>query len=251
MKENFNVDKQISNGVNKDKLVILPAFNEGRMIYSILDSLKSNTDADILIIDDGSTDNTYLEARKSGVNYIIRHRDNRGYGYSLIEGFKFAARHGYEKAVTMDCDAQHEPEMLEQFFEEIDGVDIVSGSRYMSVSPVISGAPRNRIRINRVITRTINKITGYNLTDAFCGFKCYKVESLRKLELTIPGYGMPLQLWIQASRNNLKVKELPVAVIYHTRESFPGQLASPGNRLRYYRRIIENQLVETAAQVLK
>lgn len=227
--------------MNKNKLVILPAFNEGRVIHSILMALKSNTDADILVIDDGSTDDTYLKIKKSNMKCIIRHNKNMGYGYSLIEGFKYAVKHNYGKVVTIDCDAQHEPEAVESFFGEINGVDIVSGSRYMEDSTVISGAPRNRIRINRIITLIINNITGYNLTDAFCGFKCYKVESLKKLELTVPGYGMPLQLWIQASNGGLMVKELPVALIYHTRESFPGMLASPGNRLKYYRLIINNE----------
>lgn len=227
--------------MNNEKIVVLPAYNEGRFISRIIFELKSNTDSDILVIDDGSTDDTYSKIQKSGVTHSIRHKKNSGYGKALIEGFKFAIGCNYEKIVTIDCDAQHEPEMVESFFKELDNTDIVSGSRYMEGSPVISGAPRDRIRINRVITSKINRITGYNLTDAFCGFKGYKSEAVKKLDLSVPGYGLPLQFWIQASRQGLKVKEVPVALIYHTRESFSGRLASPKERLKYYKEIIKNE----------
>jgi dolichol-phosphate mannosyltransferase len=224
-----------------DKLVILPAHNEGRFIREIISQLRLRTDAHILVIDDGSTDDTFIKIKNSPADHVIRHAENQGYGKALIQGFGFALRHGYKKAVTMDCDAQHEPKMVEEFFRDLETADIVSGSRYMDSSPVVSGAPKERARINRIISRKINKITGYNLTDAFCGFKAYRAEGLKKLDLDIPGYGLPLQIWLHAARTGLTVKEIPVALIYHTREEFPGALASPAQRLKYYEDILRNE----------
>lgn len=223
------------------KIVILPAFNEGRFISSILEELISNTDADILVIDDGSTDDTYIKVKKRGVR-CIRHPVNEGYGKSLNDGFRVAVNNGYLKAVTMDCDAQHEPRLVENFFDELSSADVVSGSRYLNDSPVITDAPKERMIINRIITKKINTFTGYNLTDAFCGFKSYRVECFKKLNLTISGYGLPLQIWLQSAKAGLKVKELPVALIYHTRAGFTGAIESPAVRLRYYNEIIKREM---------
>jgi dolichol-phosphate mannosyltransferase len=230
--------------LQKNKLVILPAFNEGRFISHILDNLKSNTDADVIVIDDGSTDDTYLKLKEIRDIFVIRHIKNMGYGFSLIKGFNYAIEHGYNRIVTMDCDAQHEPDMVEVFFKEINDTDIVSGSRYLKDSRIISGAPMQRIRINRIITGIINEVTNYNITDVFCGFKGYKTESIKKLNLSVEGYGMPLQLWIQASNKNLTVKEIPVPVIYHTRNNFSGRLALGSERLKYYKQIIKEEIAK-------
>ncbi|MFW6134052.1 MAG: glycosyltransferase family 2 protein [Elusimicrobiota bacterium] len=227
--------------MSENKIIILPAFNEGRTISSVISNVKKYSDADVLVVDDGSTDDTLVKIENAGVEYLIKHKKNRGYGRSLIHGFNFAFKKGYQKIVTMDCDAQHEPGRVEEFFLNIGEFDIVSGSRYLNSVPQFSGAPMQRIHINNIITEKINKITGYELTDAFCGFKGYNAEKLEKLKLDISGYGMPLQLWIQASNKVLTVKEVPVSIIYHSRACFPGKLASPEERLKYYNQIIENE----------
>jgi dolichol-phosphate mannosyltransferase len=99
--------------------------------------------------------------------------------------------------------------------------------------------------VNREITRRINEITGYDLTDSFCGFKAYRVDAVKKLELTEPNYGMPLQLWMQAWKHGLTVKEIPIGLIYfdHSRQ-FPGDLKRREARLRYYHDVIERELAD-------
>ena len=97
--------------------------------------------------------------------------------------------------------------------------------------------------VNEEIAKTINEITGYGLTDSFCGFKAYKVDALKKLNLTETSYGMPLQLWIQAWKNGLTVKEIPIALIYFDRtREFPGSLRKKEARLNYYRDVIDREL---------
>ena len=84
------------------------------------------------------------------------------------------------------------------------------------------------------------------LTDAFCGFKAYRVEALAKLNLTEPGYAMPIELWVQAAHNGLRVVELPVPLIYlDERRSFGGALDDADTRLEYYHCVLDRALAAT------
>lgn len=239
-------------------LIIIPVFNEERHIEGVIKKVRENSDSDILIINDGSTDKSLeiirslgvKEFRSHGVNSstpqflnLLTHSENQGYGKSLIDGFNFAISNNYRLAVTMDCDEQHEPHMISTFLEEVKNFDIVSGSRYLKEYSTNNPPPLDRKKINEKITKIINRITNYNLTDSFCGFKAYKVDSLKNLKLTEWGYGMPLQLWIQAWQKNLSIKELPVERIYkNLGRSFGAELDDPEKRLAYYKRIIETEI---------
>jgi len=227
-------------------LLIIPVFNEQATIREVVSEVFRHVDIDSLIIDDGSTDNSikFIKTLNHPRITILHHDNNEGYGKCLMEGFQFAIRNKYEAVITMDCDFQHEPEHLPEFIEEIKKVDIVSGSRYLKESNgdyIIP--PKERVLINKIITDRINKLTDYQLTDAFCGYKAYRTEALIKLSLTEKGYGLPLQLWIQAYRQKLRVKEIPVNRIYlHTERSFGPELDDPERRLRYYNTIIDKEL---------
>jgi dolichol-phosphate mannosyltransferase len=106
--------------------------------------------------------------------------------------------------------------------------------------------PQERYLINKEITGIINRITGFNVTDAFCGFKAYKVEKLKLMRLTEHGYGMPLQVWIQAWKLGLRVREIPVKLIYKDlSKQFMGILKNPVTRLSYYKNIIEKEITDT------
>src|SRR5215203_6598861 len=99
-------------------MIAIPVFNERKYVEAVLDKVKQ-FHPDILVIDDGSTDGTaeYLQSRDD--IQLIRHPENRGYGQSLIDAFKHADARGYDWIVTMDCDEQHEPEMIPEFIRHI------------------------------------------------------------------------------------------------------------------------------------
>lgn len=227
----------------KENLLILPAFNEEVYISDVLKKLSLYPDIDVLVIDDGSTDNTMKILKQAKIDFLIRHDINQGYGKSLIDGFGWAILNNYTYVVTMDCDAQHEPQYLPTFFENLKDFDIVSGSRYLPTSPHFGKVPKDRIEINKFITHLIHNWTKYKITDSFCGFKGYRTEALKKLNLTEQGYGMPLQLWIQASNVGLRVKEIPVPSIYKSKgRNFKGNFKSKKARLEYYLEVIEKEV---------
>jgi glycosyltransferase involved in cell wall biosynthesis len=255
-------------------LTALPVYNEAAFIYEVLDEVRRFSD-EVLVVNDGSTDGSAeLLSARDDVR-VVTHESNRGYGAALSTAFDYADRHGFEMVVTIDCDGQHEPQRIPQFVaachelhrnddefndEECndrasndvtsngvasngvnrDRVDIVSGSRYLRQYDSDSVAPVERRRINMQVTRELNQRFNLELTDAFCGFKAYRVSALRKLQLTEVGYAMPLELWVQAAHVGLNIIELPVPLIYLDEErSFGGMLDTPDVRLEYYHLVLD------------
>src|SRR3954468_14535130 len=151
-------------------LIAIPVYNERKYLSGVLDRVKS-FHPDILVIDDGSSDGTQdiLAARKD--IQLITHSPNQGYGQSLIDAFNYADSRGYEWVITMDCDEQHEPEMIPKFIEEIktDRWDLISGSRYLETRKGDDLPPEDRRSINATITEMVNSIFNLKITDAFCG----------------------------------------------------------------------------------
>lgn len=230
-------------------LIVVPIYNEVPTIRKMLEHLDSikKKDEELLIVDDGSRDGSSEIISQFNSLKKITHRKNFGYGKSLIDGFDFAIEGGYDLVITLDCDFQHRPELIPVFKEKIKQVDILSGSRYKH--GVTNGAPQDRVRINGEITKLINKNTSLNITDAFCGFKAYKVESLEKLELSEWGYGMPVQMWVQVDVNDLEIKEYPVEAIYCNEErNFKGQFRNPKERLSYYKKVFNNEISKLKEQ---
>lgn len=223
-------------------LTALPVFNEVRHVDRVLNEVRRHS-RETLVIDDGSTDGTSekLEARKD--IHLIRHGENQGYGAALISAFQFAMDHNYSCVVTVDSDGQHEPKRIPRFVAACRGVDIVSGSRYLKKYENDSAPPAQRMFINQLVTAELNRRLGFQLTDAFCGFKAYRVDALRQLDLAEPGYAMPLELWVQAAYRNFRVIEAPVPLIYlDERRSFGGILDDAATRLEYYHLVIDRSI---------
>ncbi|MCC7087016.1 MAG: glycosyltransferase family 2 protein [Pirellulales bacterium] len=223
-------------------LTALPVYNEVHHVNPVLDEVLHYSQ-EVLVVDDGSTDGTSdLLTARSDV-HVIRHPYNRGYGAGLKSAFAFAQREDYDVLVTIDCDGQHQPQMIPEFVAACHDVDLVSGSRYLKKFPADSDPPLARRLINEQITAELNSRLGLRLTDAFCGFKAYKVSSLAKVEITEAGYAMPLEYWVQAANQSLRIIELAVPLIYlEEARSFGGSLDDAETRLRYYREIIDRSI---------
>lgn len=223
--------------------VILPVYNEQSTISDVLDAVRQVFAGPVWVVDDGSTDQTAATLASRDDVRVLRHVTNLGYGQSLIDGFSAALDDGAEAIVTMDCDGQHEPRHIPDFLAALSGCDIVSGSRYLSTSLELGSPPPERQEINRRVTAMINRVTGWSITDAFCGFKGYRASALGRLLLSEPGYAMPLELWAQVHRAGLCVVELPVERIYFDGDrTFGLDLDDPDHRLGYYVRVWENAL---------
>lgn len=229
-------------------LTALPVFNEVTSVNEVLDEVVRYS-ADVLVVDDGSSDGTSeLLAKRleeKGDISVVRHPNNRGYGGALITAFEYAAKHEFPILVTIDCDGQHEPQRIPELVAACDGVDIVSGSRYLEKPNDGSEPPADRRRVNKQITAELNERLGLKLTDAFCGFKAYRTVALQSMELTETGYAMPLELWVQAARAGLRIVESPVPLIYlDLTRSFGDQLDDTQVRLDYYHEVIDRSILK-------
>lgn len=229
--------------MHTDHLLAIPVFNEERYVDAVLEQARRYSRS-ILVIDDGSTDGTAQLLRRHSDIRVIRHAENRGYGKSLSDAFCYAQRHGFPWLITMDCDEQHEPEYIPRFLEAAarGDVDVISGTRYPQGHEADLGAPADRREINRYITALINQRLGLGITDAFCGFKAYRVSTLKHMHITVPGYAMPMQWWVQVARAGLRVVELPIRLIYNDpARHFGGQLDDPEVRLAHYIQVFEQE----------
>lgn len=235
-------------------LIAVPVYNEQRHIDVVLERLLSITE-NVLIIDDGSTDLTPAMVAQYPVG-VIRHAVNKGYGHALRSAFRWAQMDAYDWIITMDCDGQHEPESIPAFLEAAGTgtCDIVSGSRYLGSDSSSSDAPENRRAINKLITAELNDrlsdSIGTQLTDAFCGFKGYRVSKLDELTLDESGYALPLQLWVQAAAMRHRVTEVPVRLIYNDpNRTFGGPLDDDEVRLSHYRDVLHSELCKRASSL--
>jgi dolichol-phosphate mannosyltransferase len=220
-------------------LTAIPVYNEERHVEEVLQEVRRYS-PNILVVNDGSSDRTGELLGKQADIDVIRHARNQGYGAALISAFAYALRQDIDVLVTMDCDGQHEPSRVPVLLEAIHDADIVSGSRYLRDFRQDTVAPQDRQQINGLVTQELNQRFDLNLTDAFCGFKAYRRCALSKLRITETSWGMPLQLWVQAARLGLRVKEVGVPRVYlDPSRAFGGVLNNADERLAYYRRVID------------
>ena len=227
---------------NSRVLLSIPVYNESKHIDRVLSEVRQYAEH-VLVIDDGSTDETPNLLARHSVE-VIRHAENRGYGRSMQDMFRWARFDGFDWLITMDCDEQHEPQSIPAFMAMIneDTSDVISGSRYLNPEMRTDEPPAERRRINQHLTDTLNARLGLEITDAFCGFKAYRVKPLAELSLDIDGYDFPMQFWVQAVANGLRISEIPIRLIYNDpSRTFGGPLDDSTNRLAVYEATLERE----------
>lgn len=225
-------------------LLAIPVYNEKNTIQTLLEQTLSSLPSEvtaIAMIDDGSTDGSAeILDRAASMDpriHVFHQKQNGGYGRSMQRALQIGRERGAAGVITMDCDLQHRPEDLIRFVNMPDDIDLVSGSRYMPDSRVEGkDAPRDRMEINSRITQALNNKYNWELTDAFCGFKRYRMqEGLERL--TENGYAFPMEFWALAFAMGQKIAEIPVSRIYTTdNRSFGEDLDKRRRRYAYYLR---------------
>lgn len=201
---------QKEKGKQMKKLIIIPAYNEGESIYNTIKDIEEHApDFDYIIVNDCSTDNTKEICMEHGFHYIDL-PINQGIGGAVQTGYLYAAENGYDIAVQVDGDGQHNPEFLEQMAEVLqrDQADMVIGSRFIERKGFQSSAAR-RIGI-RYFTGLIRLMTGKKITDPTSGLRMAGRDVILIFAKSYPrDYPEPESV-VDILCKNKKVEEVPV-----------------------------------------
>lgn len=197
--------------------IVIPAYNEENRIGKVLDGVikaakNAIGDFEIIVVDDGSTDNTSKIAEKYGVT-ALRHPVNRGVGAALVTGFKKAIMNGSDFVITIDADEQHAPEEIGKIAAPvINGeADVVIGSRFYKKN---ESMPLLKKFGNSMLNLITHLLYGYSCTDTQCGYRAFNKKAIEKMNLTIDRYGIMSEMLGEIKRNKLRLKEVPVSTRY-------------------------------------
>jgi glycosyltransferase involved in cell wall biosynthesis len=197
-------------------ITIIPAYNEGNVIKTVVgNALKYS---DVLVVDDGSTDQTSNLAREAGA-MVVKHSQNRGKGAAIKTGLKKALNDDYQALVLMDGDGQHDPGHIPLLASGINGADMVMGSRFKEGVP--EGMALQRRLSNNLTTKLMGYVTGYRLTDSQCGFRAISPLAAR-LFLDVPynDYVYESEVLYLASKKKLLIDEKPIPCTYNDEKSY-------------------------------
>ena len=192
-------------------IVVIAAFNEEKNLPGVLE--KISPDYAVIVVDDGSTDKTALVARNFGAR-VMPIACNIGQGAALVAGFRAALKGDWDVIVEIDGDGQHDPTEIPLFLNKFreSNADVIVGSRILGSN--YKEAPFLRKTMLPLYTWFIGWISGYRITDAMCGFRSFRVQSIRQvdhilLDMIEPQY-LAAELFLRFSSEGLKVLEVPI-----------------------------------------
>jgi glycosyltransferase involved in cell wall biosynthesis len=213
-------------------LVIIPAYNEAANIVQVIESVRAGYPAaDILVVNDGSLDQTGQQAEKAGYAKVIHLPCNLGIGGAVQTGFKFACLQGYDAALQFDGDGQHLASEIAPLLVHIESgqADVVIGSRFHSGSQGFKSTPVRRIGI-KIFSLLNSLLIRQKITDNTSGFRAYNKKALQFLAEYYPADYPEPEAVILLGKNGFRMREIPVQM----RERQGGQSSIRGIAAVYY-----------------
>ena len=198
--------------------VVIPAYNEAKTIADVIKGAAKYAD-EVIVVDDGSTDNTAFIARAAGAT-VIRHPNNRGYGAALAIGLNTAALNGNDLIVYLDGDGQHDPNDIPKIIAPIlrKEADLVIGSRFL-MKQSKEKIPKYRTIGQHALTKATNIGNRTKITDSQSGFRCITKKAALMLDMKEDGMGFSSEMILEADRLGLTISEVPITVKYEGLET--------------------------------
>ena len=190
--------------------ILIPVYNEKETIGGVVDLLIKKKQ-DVVVVDDGSTDNSGKIAEDKGAE-VLRNDKKQGKGYSLRRGFDHVVAKGYDGVITMDGDGQHEVNDISKF---IDGANndskcVISGNRMEDYR----GMPFLRYLTNRFMSKLISLVCKQAISDTQCGFRYISCDILKNLCLSSKDFEIETEILIKSSKKGYKILSVPIKTIY-------------------------------------
>lgn len=204
--------------MNEQFGAVIPAFNEAGHIDGVVRGVTGQIPAsNVLVIDDGSSDDTVIEAEGTGVE-VVRNPVNLGKGATLLKGFALmAGKPGIEAVFTLDADGQHDPREMSAFIAAYRDrkADIVIGSRMADVA----GMPALRRFTNRFTSAVISLRAGVRIDDTQSGYRLVRLAMMDKLDLVTRNFDLESEILIKAARLGAVITSVPITTIYGEEKS--------------------------------
>lgn len=204
-------------------LIIVPAFNEAKTLPAVLRDLQSHQFRNILVVDDGSSDQT---AKMSRGAVLLRHTINRGLGAALGTGFAYAQKNHYDAVVTFDADGQHQAADLPKLLEPIKSnrADVVIGCRQFN----LANTPFDRLVYNLVSNLVTFVLYGTWSNDTLSGLRAFNKKALESIKIKTQRMEVSNEFFKEIKRNKLRLAEIPIDAVYSSanlKRSHQGGLA--------------------------
>ena len=225
--------------------VIVPAYNEATVIADVIQTSKrafakiKGFDIDIVVINDGSRDETSSEAKKGGA-IVVDHILNSGAGGATLTGLAYARKHKYDIAATMDADGQHAPEDVVKGIKKIDKSPsgLLIGSRLIDSE----GMSKTKVLGNKGLSLITKVLFGVNVTDSQSGLRIYSRAAIEKLDWKTTGYEFCSEMIWRAKQLGIEIEEFPIQAIYTDYSRSKGQ--NNWNAINIVKRLFKQRIVE-------
>ena len=226
--------------------VVIPAYNEATVIGEVVKSarevfLKSKKayDIDIVVVNDGSKDETANEAKKGGA-IVINHILNSGAGSATLTGLAYARQHNYDIAATMDADGQHAPDDVLEGIKSIDqgNADLLIGSRLIDSR----GMSKIKVLGNKGLSLFTYLLFGINVTDSQSGLRIFSKRAVDRLRWKSTGYEFCSEMIWRAKQARMSVSEYPIKAIYTDYSKAKGQ--NNWNAINIVKRLCKQRIAE-------
>ncbi|TAH36655.1 glycosyltransferase family 2 protein [Candidatus Saccharibacteria bacterium] len=224
--------------------LVIPAYNEGKVIRGVVENLHATFHAaqftfQIVVVDDGSRDNTAEQARLGGA-HVIQHILNSGSGGATATGLSYANQKGFDIATTSDADGQHAPnDVLEGVMQILSrGDDLLIGSRLINTR----GMSRVKVLGNKGLSFITYVLFGVSVTDSQSGLRVFSSKALAKLKWKTSGYEFCSEMLWRAKQLNLRISEFPIRAIYTEYSKTKGQ--NNWNAFNIVKTLLKRRIVE-------
>jgi glycosyltransferase involved in cell wall biosynthesis len=209
-------------------LVIVPAYNAAKYLDELIPRILNFVCREnLLLINDGSADNTVEKLKELNVNYLS-FPQNRGKGAALMAGFKYAREYGYRSVLTIDADLQHLPENIPGFFAKDNGRTVVIGTRHMN--PKIM--PFDRWLTNNLTSLIISVFSTERIRDSQSGYRLIPISLLNSAPLETIKYDLESEMLFKAGAAGFEVSEVAISTIYEGSHSYINPLIDGGRFVR-------------------
>jgi glycosyltransferase involved in cell wall biosynthesis len=214
----------------KTFLVLIPAYNASLTISELIEKISEFVEKnDIVVIDDGSKDQTFAIAQRAGA-VVLKHEINRGKGEALKTGFKYALEKNYDALLTIDADLQHDPSSIADFLkktsENFNG--IIIGTREINLKKMSFA----RWLSNSLTSVILSILSGRTIRDSQSGYRLISTLVLKKVKLKAKKYDLESEILVKVGRKGFKIEKIPIETIYREGRSFINPFVDTGRFIK-------------------